>query len=139
MPILDHTPGQAHVDERLRRDLILWLTSVRPDGRPHIVPVWFYWDGESLLVLSQPNTQKIRNLRAQPLVSVALDNTNDGHDVIILEGEATLLPEPASTLPLGPYLDKYAALLQEMQWEPSAMVADYSQAIRIRPTRLLRW
>lgn len=139
MPILDHTPSQAHVAERLRRDLILWLTSVRPDGRPHIVPVWFYWDGDTILVLSKPSTQKIRNLRAEPRVSAALDDTKNGHDVIIIEGVATLLPEPAPSLPLAPYLAKYATLLQEMQWEPSEMVAEYSQAIRITPARVLRW
>ena len=30
----------AHIDQRLRDEPIIWLSSVRPDGRPHLVPVW---------------------------------------------------------------------------------------------------
>ena len=40
---------QAHADQRLRTDQIAWLGTVRPDGRPHLVPIWFLWDGESVL------------------------------------------------------------------------------------------
>ena len=38
---------------RIRRFLetepVVWLSSVRPDGNPHLVPVWFWWDGEALV------------------------------------------------------------------------------------------
>src|SRR5256885_2571611 len=36
----------AHIDARLRHEPIIWLSSVRPDGRPHLVPVWFLWRSE---------------------------------------------------------------------------------------------
>ena len=41
---------------------------VRPDGAPHLVPIWFWWDGEAVLVFSKPDAQKVRNLRIQPRV-----------------------------------------------------------------------
>src|SRR5690349_12857681 len=68
-------PRQAHTAERLRAEEILWLASVRPDGRPHLVPVWFLWEGETILIFSKPENQKIRNLRQNPAVSVSLDDT----------------------------------------------------------------
>src|SRR5262245_19811046 len=38
--MLDLTqPWEAHIDERLRSDPIIWLTSTRPDGRPHLVTI----------------------------------------------------------------------------------------------------
>ncbi len=46
----------AHVEQRLRTDQIVWLTTVRPDGRPHVVPVGFFWDGQTFLICSEPNT-----------------------------------------------------------------------------------
>src|SRR5215469_3639763 len=95
----------AHVDERLRKNLIIWLGSMRPDGRPHLVYVWFLWDGKNILIFSQPNSQKIRNLRQNPRVTLALDNTKDGEDMVILEGKAELLPDPA----VKPTLPAYAA------------------------------
>jgi len=41
-------PNNAHVDQRLREEPMIWFTTVRADGRPHTVPVWFWWDGSSL-------------------------------------------------------------------------------------------
>src|SRR6266699_497224 len=81
-------PKNAHVDERLRREPIIWLSTVRPDGRPHIVPVWFLWDGAAILIFSQPNNQKIRNLRHNPNVALALEAVNQGDDVVLIEGRA---------------------------------------------------
>ncbi|HEV2655078.1 MAG TPA: pyridoxamine 5'-phosphate oxidase family protein, partial [Ktedonobacteraceae bacterium] len=78
----------AHVDKRLRSDTTIWLTTVRRDGRPHTVPVWFLWDGATFLIFSQPDNLKIRNLRNNPNVTLALDNTDDGSDVIAVEGKA---------------------------------------------------
>jgi len=128
-------PKHAHAAERLRENIIIWLGTVRPDGRPHLVPVWFLWDGETILIFSKPD-QKIRNLRQNPRVTLALDDTANGNDVIGLDGEATLLPagEVSPTLPA--YTAKYGALLQEMNWTPEFMASEYTEAIRIQPTRL---
>jgi PPOX class probable F420-dependent enzyme len=139
MPILDHTADRDRIEERLRTDVIAWLGSVRPDGRPHLVPVWFYWDGEVVLVLSQPKTQKVRNLTHDHRVTIALDDTRLGRDVVLFEGEASLLSGPSrDTAPPG-YLQKYAGLLAEMQWPVDDLLADYSQVISVRPTRFFVW
>ena len=38
--------GDPHVIERLENDKIIWLSTVRPDGRPHLVPCCFALDGD---------------------------------------------------------------------------------------------
>ena len=130
---------RIHIAERLRTDPVLWLGSVRPDGRPHFVPVWFYWDGTSVLILSQPNTQKLRNLRANPRVFLAVDDTRGGDDVALIEGTAELLPEPSAALDLPAYFEKYATPIAQFGWTAAGMAADYSQPIRVTPTRFLGW
>jgi PPOX class probable F420-dependent enzyme len=127
----------AHIERRLRSEPIIWLSSVRPDGRPHLVPVWFLWDGSSFLIFSQPNAQKVRNLRRSPQVMVALEATDEGEDVAIFEGKATLLDDPTITPLLPAYAEKYAALLQRIKSDPATMAASYTLAIRVIPTRLL--
>ena len=127
----------AHIERRLRSEPIIWLSSVRPDGRPHLVPVWFLWDGSSFLIFSQPNAQKVRNLRRSPQVMVALEATDEGEDVAIFEGKATLLDDPTITPLLPAYVEKYAALLRRIKSDPATMAASYTQAIRVIPTRLL--
>jgi PPOX class probable F420-dependent enzyme len=139
MPILDHTPDHQRVEERLRQDLVAWLATVRPDGRPHLVPVWFLWDGQALLILSQPMSQKVRNLRLNPWVTVALDNSREGHEVVLCEGTATLLDRPSREVTPPAYVAKYRQLLAPMEWPPDEMIAEYSQAIRVEVTRFITW
>jgi PPOX class probable F420-dependent enzyme len=127
------TEQGAHIAARLRDDLIVWLASVRPDGRPHLAAVWFLWDGETILIFSQPN-QKMRNLRANANVALSLDDTDTGEDAITIEGTAELLPHGSVTTELEPYGQKYAGKLREMGWTPHSMAQSYSEAIRITPT-----
>jgi PPOX class probable F420-dependent enzyme len=126
----------AHIDKRLREDIIIWLGSVRSDGRPHLVAVWFLWTGTDFLIFSKPDQQKIRNLRQNPRVTLALDNTRGGGDVIVLDGEAELLDDPAVSTALPDYVAKYSALIKRIGYTPETMAKSYSQAIRITPTKV---
>ncbi len=130
----------THVEQSLSNDPIVWFITVRPNGRPHVVPVWFFWDGETFLIFSQPNKQKLRNLRQNPNVMLALDGTgNLGDDVVVVEGTAELLNETSLSL-LRAYpaiAEKYDFLLKSMNLDLQALAADYSQPIRVTPTRFL--
>ena len=138
--MLDLTKTQdAHVDQRLRSDVMIWLNSVRADGRPHSAAVWFLWDGSAFLIFSRPKTQKVRNLRQNTNVLLALDDTKNGSDVIQVEGKAELLEgtnEVSATI-LPAFVEKYGAMIKGMGWKPEDMAADYSQAIRITPTKFV--
>jgi PPOX class probable F420-dependent enzyme len=136
----------AHVEQRLRTDPLVWLITVRPDGRPHVVPLWFFWDGQTFLIFSEPNTQKLRNLRQNHYVTLALDGAGKlGYDVVVVEGTAELLHETSLNL-LKAYpaiTEKYEALLHSMQEagyvskdrDLQALATDYSQPIRVTPTK----
>lgn len=128
-------PKQAHVAERLRTNVIGWLTSVRPDGRPHSVPVWFLWDGAAIILFSKPKNQKRVNIRKNSNVLLALDDTDEGEDVIVVEGTAELLDQPDLDAILPAYVAKYATHIQNLGWTPESMLAEYSQTLRITPTR----
>jgi len=129
----------THIDARLRHEPIIWLSSVRPDGRPHLVPVWFLWDGAAILIFSKPAAQKVRNLRHSPQVMLALDSADEGEDVVLLEGRAELLGDgaPQSTLP--EYAAKYAALMARINITAASMATEYTQAIRVMVERLVRF
>ena len=128
----------AHIDERLRAELMMWLSTVRADGRPHLVPVWFLWDGRSILIFSRPNQQKLLNLRHNPNVVVALDTAGQGDDTVMFEGKAELLDDPRVSAALPAYAEKYKQRLALYGWTGEAMAQDYSQAIRITPTKFFR-
>lgn len=136
--ILDLTKKRdAHIDQRLRNDITIWLNTVRPDGRPHSVVVWFLWEGDSILIFSQPNKQKLRNIQQNSNVVLAIDNTYEGSDPITIEGTATLLQSGEVNTAHPSYIEKYGEHIKRMGSTPEQMAVSYSEPIRITPTRAM--
>jgi PPOX class probable F420-dependent enzyme len=133
------SPAAARADRRLRTEQILWLTTVRADGQPQASPVWFVWDGETFLIFSQPDAQKLRNLAANPRVAVHVDTDEAGEDVVTIDGTAAVDPDMPSSDQLEEYQVKYREGIQAIGTTPAELARDYSVAIRIRPTRVRTW
>ncbi len=135
-------PVDSAAARRLNRFLatepVVWISSVRPDGTPHLVPIWFTWDGDTLLVFSKPNAQKVRNLQANPTVMLALGDPTADFDVALVEARAELDPRPARELP-ATHLAKYGDRMAELGLSPAAFLTTYSQVIRFTPIRPLGW
>ena len=123
--------------DALEREHVLWLSTTRPDGAPHVVPLWFLWDGESIVAFSKPDAQKVRNLRIDPRAMVAIGPADASFEVELIEAVAELHNAPAS-LPAG-FVNKYAALAAEAGIAFAAFADVYSQEIVIRPRRWLGW
>ena len=129
----------ARIDRLLRMETVVWLSSVGADGMPHLVPVWFSWDGGAVLIASKPNAKKVANLRANPSAMLALGEPDDDFDVGMLQGVAELLDEPAAAvLPAG-HFAKYRMQMAAIGLSTEEFLATYTQVIRIRPTRFLPW
>jgi len=75
----------AWAHERLVASHDYWLATVRPDGRPHLMPVWGIWDGAALWFSSANRSRKVTNLRARRRCSVSTDNA---YEPVVLEGDA---------------------------------------------------
>jgi PPOX class probable F420-dependent enzyme len=125
------------IDERLRSEPTVWLSSTRPDGRPHVVPVWFNWNGRVFDLFSKPHAQKVRNLREHPDVMLAVGQPEAEFDVELVEGMATVLPQPTADVIHPSMFEKYAALMARAQLDQPTFVTTYSQPVRITPTRFL--
>ena len=73
--------------ERLAAARSYWVASTRPDGRPHVMPVWGIWLDDAFHFGTGQTSRKGRNIAANPRVAVHLES---GDEVVILEG--SLLP-----------------------------------------------
>jgi PPOX class probable F420-dependent enzyme len=135
------TPSRPDPELRTRRFLadepVIWLSTVREDGRPHLVPVWFWWDGETVLVFSKPHAVKVRALRANPRAMIALGEPDDDFDVAMVEARAEMLDETPD-VPEA-FFAKYADKLAAGMLDRETFRATYTQAIRFTPTRWLAW
>ena len=134
-----HLPAERreHVEARLHSNLMAWLTTVRPDGQPDSVPVWFLVrDDESILVYSQPKKIKLRSISDNPKVTLGLDVTDIGRDIIRIDGTAEHVDDvpPADRQPQ--YAAKYAERIGAMFGTPRQFAELFSEALIITPSRL---
>lgn len=128
---------RERVEARLQHNLIAWLTTVRPDGQPVTVPVWFLQrNDETILVYSQPTSPKLRNISANPKVSFALDVSDLGRNVVRLEGVARLAEDIAPADQQSSYLAKYSERIAALFESPERFSALFSVALIITPTKL---
>jgi PPOX class probable F420-dependent enzyme len=121
--------------ERLRSDLVVWLTTVDPDGQPQTSPVWFLWQDDAFLIYSQPNATKVRNLRANPKVALTLRTDETASSYVTFEGVA-VLPDGPRGDQVPAYLQKYEPLIAGEGWTVEWMTGEYSQPVVITPTRV---
>lgn len=105
----------------------IWFGSVRPDGRPHLTPVWFVWLETKFYFGIDPKSVKSRNLRHNPRVVLALE---DGTNPVIVEGIARMVELPLSASLLEAFYKKYEwNLLKEEQ---------FNQWVEVTPLKWLR-
>lgn len=128
-------------DARLARFLaeepVIWLSTVRPDGTPHLVPTWFAWDGATVEMMSKPGAQKVRNLRANACAMLALGDAEDDFDVGLLEARAELIEDAEDLSPA--FAAKYGDRIATLGLTPERFAAIYPLTIRLTPTRSLGW
>jgi PPOX class probable F420-dependent enzyme len=133
------TETGARVTERLRDDAVAWLVTVAPDGTPVPTPIWFLWDGETILVYSQPDKPKLRHIAANPRVAVALRTDVYGDVVTVVTGDASVDVTAPRADAVATYIAKYDALIRGLGSDRAGFAAEYSVPIRIRPTRIRHW
>lgn len=137
---LDPGTDEGHLAARhLQDDIVGWLTTVAPDGRPQSSVISFLWDGETILFYSKPDTPKLRNIAANPRVSFHLNCDPYGDHMVVVEGRAAV-DEGAAPSDLHPeYRAKYRAPLAHWGMDEAETARDFSVSIRILPERFRVW
>ena len=104
-----------------------WFSSVRPNGRVHLAPIWHVWHEGKAYVCTPSVSVRARNVAKNSSVSLSLP---DPYDVFILEGDARPVPDLAHVLqPL--FKSKY-------DWDISTDVK-YDLILEIAPTKVMAW
>ena len=118
----------AGIVERLAKERNIWIVTVSPDGRPHMVPVWFVWLHDRIYICIEPESVKGRNLRQNRNVSMALE---EGAHPVICEGGAQLLEKPWPEEVVIRFQEKY-------DWDISSE-RRYTLLVDITPRHWLHW
>lgn len=127
----------AHALARLAADRIGWLTTITPDGQPQTMPIWFLWVDGEILIYGDHRARRNRNLEANPMVSMHLNDDGSGNDIVVIEGEARMEPDYPQVPDNPAYLQKYDGWIDQYVDGPAKMAQTYNLPILIRPTRVV--
>jgi PPOX class probable F420-dependent enzyme len=121
----------------LERPRTAKLASVRADGRPHIAPIWFDLDGDTLVFTTWHTTVKAANIRRDPRVSLCVDDETPPFAFVLIEGTATLSDDPDelrrwATRIAGRYM---GADLAESYGRRNSVAGEL--LVRVKPTNIL--
>ena len=82
----------SHVDEQMTAARNYWISTTRPDGRPHAAPIWGVWLEGALYFGTGTTSRKGRNMAHQPWIVVNLES---GDDAVIVEGSVERVADRA--------------------------------------------
>ena len=128
------------VQQHLKDQYVIWLTTVDSNLTPQPRPVWFIYQDEAFLIFSQAKAHKVAHIKKNPKVALHFntDETGDKH-VIVFTGEAfiDLNSPPAHNVPA--YVEKYKDGIASLEMTPEEFSSEYSIAIEIRPSEVRGW
>ena len=112
--------------------------------QPHVVPVWFMWDGEYIWISSFVSTRKIRELKINPRGAVLVESKQEGGKLqaVLLEGAVELVAQPrnlVSEIASRIYI-RYLGIEGVKDSEPQAWLNDPENLlIKLTPDRIMSW
>jgi len=138
--IQNRTPIDLFLDEpRLAR-----LATANPHNlQPHVVPVWYAWDGQSLWISAFRSTRKIKDLLRNPLCSVLIDVEEEGEGLraVLFEGRAELIDDPAIVRPMATQIyTRYLGETGVLAANPQSWIVDPENTIiKLVPDKTYTW
>ena len=133
-------------DEEVRTFLadrmVMQCATLGPNGRPHLVPLWFVAEGTELISWTYAKSQKAKNLERDPRATVGVEAGVQYHELrgVTFECDVEVEREPERVEAYGLRLFKrYAG---ELSPEIRAMVAQQAQkrvGMRFVPSRTVSW
>ncbi len=132
------------INKLLDEPLIARMATADLNNQPHVVPVWYGWDGKSIWVSSFSNTRKINELHQNPRISIMIDTAEEAGETkaVILEGKAELVVEPRDFLRKH-FLWIYQRYLGEegvKEKQPQEWIEDsHNLLIKLTPEQVYTW
>jgi len=126
----------ARVARHLREEIVVWMTTVAPAGGPVPMPVWFLWDGDSTVRVYSRRSPRVRNIEANPHVSLNFAGDGRGGDIVVLSGTATADPAMPPANQDADYVAKYREHIARIGLTPETFALRYEVPVRIQLTRV---
>jgi PPOX class probable F420-dependent enzyme len=132
------------IEELLAQPVLARLgTANAKTGQPHVVPVWFLWDGKFIWISAFASTRKVRDLLNNPRAAVLIEpRETEKLQGVLFEGPVELIsqpPELVCELSVRIYT-RYMGVEGAQAAEPQSWAVDpENRIIKLTPTRIAVW
>ena len=134
--------SKDQIEEFLAQPYLARIATTRPDRQPHVVPIWFWWDGTCAYMETPPNSVKANNLRHNPSCALTVDITEGGlrFAAVIMEGTVELLTDRQVQLDTATRVyTKYLGEEGVKSPTPHQMIQGEHVIIKFTPEHILSW
>src|ERR687884_1077228 len=74
------------------------VATIGADGRPHVVPIWFVLDGDTVVFTTGDRSAKALHMRRNPRVALCVDDETPPYAFILIDGTVETSPNPPDML-----------------------------------------
>ena len=132
----DMTPEQ--LKEFLGSKALIDLATITPAGYPHVVPIWYEWDGTSLWMSTPMYTKKIKNLQKNQKVGFSIALPDLPYCAVIGRGEAELSEDTGGEL-IKRLCYRYLPKEKAEAYFPMLMERGTRMKIKLTPAWMKSW
>lgn len=136
---------QDLIDELLAKPVLARLATANAATlQPHVVPLWFLWDGAAAWISSFASTRKIKDLQTNQRAALLVEPQQEGFNLqaVLLEGEVELITEPrdfVASQSLKIYTH-YMGLEGVLTADPQSWAVDpENRLIKLVPDQVIAW
>jgi PPOX class probable F420-dependent enzyme len=122
----------------LDQPLVGVVGTTRMDGSAHVVPVWYRWDGDAVLIWTQEERLWVRNLARDPRIAFSVQEVKPPYGAVTMRGTAEIRTGGADAADeLRRICRRYLA-----EGELEAYIAEWSHLrtiVHIHPSAITAW
>ena len=129
---------QNEIDAFLSEPLLADLATVRPDGAPHVAPVWFHYDGDKIFIIARPSAVKLRNITYEPRVAVSISTPDVPYSYVIVDGLAEISTHGAEKA-FRAMAARYKGRTEGERYVERRLTETIFHLITVTPSRFIAW
>ncbi len=112
----------------------VYIATVNPDGTPQVTPTWVDTDGKFVLINTAVGRVKVRNVKKNPHVALAITEQNNPYSLVIIRGKVV---DQVTGRVAEDHIDKMAKKYRGLDKYPNRAPGEQRVLLKIEPTRVV--
>ena len=140
------TMSPAELEAFLAEERVVTVATIGPNGRPHLMPLWYIPEGTVIVAWTFGKSQKVRNLERRPQATLQVEAGDRYEELrgVMLECDVELIRDLQAVTQIGLAIGARYAPDSDRSETPERLAFVAKQApkrvgLRFRPTRVASW